>query len=152
MSNEWRRVAAALSNPVRRSVYAQLVLGVTPSAPRLDRVLADLRGAGLISADNAVIDSAFADLLTAEAPVTRTGIERFIRDGRIEQYPSRPADRLSVLEWAASQLPADQSLSEAAVNEILAGLVDDVASLRRYLVDAGLVERDADGREYRRKR
>ena len=44
-SSSMRRVAAALSNPVRRAVYAQLVLGVTPSAPRLDRVLADLRGA-----------------------------------------------------------------------------------------------------------
>jgi hypothetical protein len=150
VSNEWRRVAAALSNPVRRSVYAQLILGVAPSAPRLDRVLADLRGAGLISAENNVIDSVFADLLAADAPVTRTGVERFIRDGRLEQYPSRPDDRAMVLEWAASHIPADDAVSESAINEILAPLVDDVASLRRYLVDAGLLERDADGTAYRR--
>jgi hypothetical protein len=142
--NEWRRVVAALARPDRRRAYAALVLGLPVED---DRALSDLRAAGLID-DGGVIEEAFAALLADNAPVARTGIDRFVSGGRITQYPAKPSDRAAVLEWAAHQVLTNERVDEATITERLAALSDDPASLRRYLVDAGLIERSADGRSY----
>ena len=149
MSNEWRRVAAALARDDRRRAYAAVVLRADSGLPpvKLARALADLRAVGLV--DDSGATSVFSDLLAASAPVTRTGIERWMRDGRIEQYPAKPSDRRELYEWVAARLPAGV-LTEAEVNELLEALVDDYASLRRYLVDEGLLRRSADGASYER--
>jgi hypothetical protein len=155
MADDWRRIVATLADPVRRQVYAGIVLGVPIglAQKKRDNAIAALEAAGLIVAttdDYAVIDSAFTDLLAASPAVTRTGIDRFVRDGRIEQYPVRADDRLALLGWARDRaFPDGGELTEQALNQRLAELTADVASLRRYLVDAGLVSRDADGRRYR---
>lgn len=46
-------------------------------------------------------------------------------------------------------LPADRSLTEPEVNTALADVADDVAAVRRFLVEEGRLTRDA-GRDYRR--
>jgi hypothetical protein len=77
-------------------------------------------------------------------------VDRFLRDGRIAQYPARPDDRAELLRWVVAQVIAtDETLGERELNSRLALLVDDFATLRRYVVDAGLLRRDADGRAYR---
>ncbi|TBN58025.1 DUF2087 domain-containing protein [Glaciihabitans arcticus] len=155
MSNEWRRVVAALANAERRTVYAALVVGATPDIPaqRLEKALAALADAGLVSRSTdgtpTVIEGVFAELLAAEPEVRRDGVDRFIRDGRIEQYPAKPAQRREILEWAVATLPPGDH-TEAALNQALCLLVDDFASLRRYLVDESLLERTPDGSSYRR--
>jgi hypothetical protein len=154
MAEDWRRVVASLADPTRRLVYASLITDVAVDIPpkKRDKALAALSAAGLIVASGdgyAVSETVFADLLAQAPAVTRTGIERFIRDGRIEQYPARPTDRDEVLAWAAAQaLEPGDVLTERALNERLLAMTDDVASLRRYLVDAGLVIRDAAGAVY----
>ena len=154
MADEWRRVAATLDDPVRRQVYASVVLGVPVDLPtkKLDKALAALVAAGLIVAESekfVVVEDAFGALLAASPAVTRTGVDRFVRDGRIIQYPVRADDRLEVLTWARDRaLPDASELSERQLGERLAELTSDIAALRRYLVDAGLVVRDADGRRY----
>lgn len=156
MTNEWRRAVAALANPATRRVFAAIVLNQQPDAsgPRLERALVALRNSGLVATlddgSTVAIDDAFARLLAENAPVTRHGIERFVADGRIESFPSRPADRLEVLEWAARQVPDGASLTERELTELLGTLADDAVTLRRYLVDAGLLSRTADGSAYRR--
>ena len=149
MSNEWRRIVAALDNPGRRAVYAELVLGVTglPTTKRT-KAIAALQHAGLVDEEGKAIPDVFARLLAEHPPVTRTGIDRWVVDGRIQHYPAKPADRHEVLEWVVAQLTPG-SYSEAEITEQLAVFTSDVASLRRYLVDAGLIERDADGSVYR---
>ena len=157
MTNEWRRVVAALANEERRRVFAGLVLGVEVDVPpaRHTKALAALADAGLVTlhpaGDATLNDGAFADLLALEPEIRREGVERFIRDGRIEQYPAKPALRAELLEWAAARvLQPGEELDERALNERLEGIADDVASIRRYLVDAGLIDRAADGSSYRR--
>jgi len=156
MADDWRRIIATLADPVRRQVYAGVILDVPVDVPRRKRekALAALVAAGLLteSGDRFVAaDDAFVALLAASPVVTRAGIDRFVRDDRIEQYPVRADDRLELLAWARDQaLPDTAELSEQSLNERLAELTTDVAALRRYLVDAGLVARDADGRRYRR--
>ena len=85
MSNEWRRVAAALSDPERREAYARAVLGQEIATGRRGAKLADdLRDAGLIDSRGRVTE-VFAELLAEKPAVTRVGVDRWIRDGRIEQ-------------------------------------------------------------------
>ena len=144
-------MVAALADPGRRAVYAGLVLGTDDGIPGKQRAkaLASLQSAGLIAADGTVNADAFKNLLALEPAVTRTGIDRFIKDGRIETYPARPTDRAEILEWAAAQvLRPGETISEKEISERLESIVKDFVSLRRYLVDAGLVTRDADGTAY----
>jgi hypothetical protein len=48
-----------------------------------------------------------------------------------------------VLEWAAAQVEPGRAFSEREINVVLGELHDDHVTLRRLLVDAGLLERAA---------
>lgn len=79
---------------------------------------------------------------------TRRLIGRFVRNGRIEQIPARMSRRRAVLEWLVLDFEAGRAYSEAMVNLIIGQRHPDVAALRRYLVDEGLMARA--GGSYRR--
>ena len=70
-----------------------------------------------------VVDDAFTTLFAAAPAVTRTGVDRFVRDGRITQYPVRADDRLKLLTWARDRaLPDSAELSDRDLGERLADL------------------------------
>lgn len=48
-----------------------------------------------------------------------------------------------VLEYVAGRFEPDRQYAEPEVNELLKSLHDDHVSLRRYLVDEGLLDREA---------
>lgn len=73
----------------------------------------------------------------------------FDADGRLTVMPAKPARRQLVLAHIAEQLPVGVELDEFAVNNLLRAIDDDVAQLRRSLINAGLLERPEPGR-YRR--
>jgi hypothetical protein len=50
-----------------------------------EKALAALNAAGLLIPDRHVAPDAFTALLAASPAITRTGADRFVRDGRIEQ-------------------------------------------------------------------
>jgi len=80
-------------------------------------------------------------------------VRRFLVRGEdtIDRYPRRLSDRRLLLEWIVERtFDADDDLSESEVNVRLLRYSDDVAVLRRYLVDFELLERAADGTSYRR--
>ena len=144
MSNEWRRVVAALADEKRRTEYARAVLGLPLENAKAARAL---REAGVLDERDSPTE-VFARLLAEHPAETKQGIDRWVRDGRIDHYPARPTERLELLQWVADRLPRGE-FSEKQIGELLVAYVDDVAALRRYLVDAGLVERAADGSSYR---
>jgi biotin operon repressor len=72
----------------------------------------------------------------------KTGIDRFIRDGKLVTYPSRPDDQLLVLQHLAELFEINCNYTEKAVNEILEVIHPDFASLRRYLFDKGFFDRE----------
>ncbi|MFH6780105.1 DUF2087 domain-containing protein, partial [Clavibacter michiganensis] len=77
--------------------------------------------------------------------------ERFLRDGRIAQWPAGPADLDDLLRHVVAQvLDPDEVLDERTLAARLLRLTDDHALLRRHLVDAGLVLRTRSGSEYAR--
>ena len=154
-------IAAALAHPQSRTVWARLVLGESVAdavaglpAARAPRALAALRQAGLVrdGPDGEVAGvEVFAGLLRAAAPPVRIGIDRFLRDGRIHTYPASQGERHELFAWVVERaISPGEELDEKAVNARLAAFHDDVAVLRRYLVDAGLLERTRSGSSYAR--
>ncbi len=114
-----------------------------------------LTASGLVRRDGDVLSAdpnIFARALeAAPAPERPTGTDRFFEGGRLAVYPAREADRRAVLLRIVDHLAApDDRLDERTVNDRLAAVTDDVAAMRRYLVDAGLLTRTADGRTYAR--
>lgn len=72
-----------------------------------------------------------------EEPVAR----RFVRGGRLVTIPARRKKRLVVLDWLSQAFEPGRVHSEAIVNVTLRRYHPDHASLRRYLVDEGFMER-----------
>jgi hypothetical protein len=68
----------------------------------------------------------------------------YVKGGKLVQYPALTYQdrRMVILRWLAEKFEPDRSYSEPEVNALLAGHSEDHATLRRYLVDAGLVERE----------
>ncbi|HUI69336.1 MAG TPA: metalloregulator ArsR/SmtB family transcription factor [Spirochaetia bacterium] len=69
-------------------------------------------------------------------------------DGRFTGFPSQQKKFLVLLRHAANAFQPGLRYPEAAVNEILLRFSDDTATLRRSLVQFGLMEREGGGGEY----
>jgi hypothetical protein len=68
-------------------------------------------------------------------------LARFFRGDRLETMPRRAKDREAVLAYVAARFEPGRDYPEPEVNSELMAVADDVASLRRYLIDAGLLTR-----------
>jgi DNA-binding transcriptional ArsR family regulator len=83
---------------------------------------------------------AFDGLAADDARVLRG----YVEDGRLTTIPTQEKKRLVVLRWLRDRVFAeDREYPEKEVNQRLALFHPDVASLRRGMVDAGLVSRSA---------
>ena len=87
---------------------------------------------------------------TMEDPAYQARVLRaFVRGDRLASIPARDRKRQVILRFLVGKvLPDAAPLDERDLNMRLAPWHPDVAALRRYLVDAGLVERS--GMTYRR--
>lgn len=87
--------------------------------------------------------------MTGEPLVPRLSFDErqlrtFVRDGRITQMPRQQKKKLALLRHVArSAFEADTTYEEREVNRRLSAFNDDVATLRRLLVDHGFAERHA---------
>lgn len=68
---------------------------------------------------------------------------RFFRGEHLVEIPAARGKRLVVLERLSLEFEPGVRYAEPEVNKILSGFHDDYASLRRYLVDEGLLDRAA---------
>ena len=64
-------------------------------------------------------------------------------DGRLLSIPSRHAKRLVVLDHLAQRFEPGRRYDEVEVNRELRSVHEDVAALRRYLVDEGFLSRES---------
>lgn len=80
-----------------------------------------------------------------DALVHRDAILRAFLDGsgRLVSIPSRHSKRLVVLDYLAQQFEPGERYDEIEVNRRLRAFHDDVAALRRYLVEDGFLDRAA---------
>jgi len=66
----------------------------------------------------------------------------FDADGRLTTIPAKHGKRLVVLDWLAQLFEPGERYPETEVNNRLRSAHDDVAALRRYLVDEGFLSRE----------
>jgi len=72
----------------------------------------------------------------------------FLQGNRIGSMPARQSRRVLLLEEVAQLFEPGVRYVEWQVNHLLGALFDDYVTLRRYLVDEGLLDR-ADGEYWR---
>jgi hypothetical protein len=70
-------------------------------------------------------------------------LRRYFRGGRLTQIPSQLSRRRVVLDRLAQEFDVGSRYTERQVNAILRRFHEDVASLRRFLVDEGFLDRAA---------
>jgi hypothetical protein len=81
--------------------------------------------------------------VTAARPAAEQRIiDTFVKDDRLVVMPSKRSKLLVVLDHIAQRFELGVTYSETEVNAILRGFHDDVAALRRYLVDDELLTRE----------
>ena len=158
-----------LADEKRMRAFAAVALGATTVAEVAERAeltddqaaraLAHLMGVGLVREGETGLEPdlrVFAQAArAASAPRRRPVLEgatpeqenvarNFVtEDGRIRALPAREAKRRLVLGWVANRFKPGRKYGEKEVNGILLGVHDDPASLRRFLVDEGLLAREA---------
>jgi hypothetical protein len=71
-----------------------------------------------------------------------------VKDGRLRLIPRKARLRAAVLNWVVGDFARGRIYTESEVNVVLGRRHDDVATLRRYLVDADLLHRTRSGDAY----
>lgn len=81
---------------------------------------------------------------TGDVPEDAARVLRtFLRGGRLVSIPMQRSKKLVILDRLAQEFDIGVRYSERQVNAILRRFHDDVAALRRYLVDEEFLDRDA---------
>jgi len=69
-------------------------------------------------------------------------LDTFVKDGRLVAIPARAGKRRVILEHIACEFEPGVKFTEKEVNAVLSRFYEeDYVSLRRYLIDTGLMER-----------
>jgi hypothetical protein len=161
-------IVGLLADPARLKVVAALALGAKSieDVARLsglalkDVALASRRlaRAGLVHRDGHVLalhvdQFGAAARAAAEAapppeplsadPAEDAVLSAFVRDGRLVSIPAQHSKRVVVLQHLVRIFEPGVRYPEREVNALLAVWHPDVAALRRYLVDEGLLTREA---------
>lgn len=69
-------------------------------------------------------------------------------EGRLKTFAVKEKSKLAVLRHIAQRFAATRIYSEKEINEILKEIYDDYVMLRRYLIEYGFIDREADGSRY----
>ncbi|GGT61685.1 DUF2087 domain-containing protein [Streptomyces purpureus] len=164
-----RDLVGLLAQTDRRAAYAALALGATTVAEVAERAglrqpaaavalqkLAD----GKVAAFDAerrtytLLDDTFRLAVQAEVRVSGRGggdgAGSYFRRGRLTSIPGKAEVRGRVLAVVADSFEPGVTYSEAKVNAICGEWLDDWVSLRRALVDEGLLRRNGAGTTYER--
>ena len=161
------RLVGLLAEPERRRVVAALILAAADveqlvattglETREVVDALERLMAAGLVevggSGDYVVLEEAFKAAARTSPrrdvpPSTGDVVERSIVDGKLVHLPRKRSKRMLVLDRLAQRFEPGRHYSEREVNRTLRPFDDDVATLRRYLVDEGFLDR-ADGSYWR---
>ncbi|XXZ47461.1 DUF2087 domain-containing protein (plasmid) [Streptomyces cavourensis] len=160
-----RDLVGLLAQEDRRSAYAALVLGaftVTEVAERTGlrstaaaMALQKLTEGRIASHDPdqgtySLIDETFRLAVREEVRLTGRdggdGAGAYFRKGRLASIPGNAKIRNRVLTVVAESFEKGATYDEPKVNAICGGWLDDWVSLRRALVDEGLLTRDSTAR------
>lgn len=166
------RIVGVLAAPERLRVFAAILMGAASpaeiaSSVGLDtrvvgRALARLTEVGLITLDGDAyratpenlgalardLGDRIEDDVPDAPPEVASVVRKFMRKGRLVSIPTTRSKRRVILDFLAQRFDPGVRYQEKEVNAILREYHDDVASLRRYLVDERFLER-ASGEYWR---
>jgi hypothetical protein len=163
---EAARLFGVIADPDRLKVVSALVLGswsvadleVSTALDRktIEHAIARLVAGDLVEKDRAGYRLKIEELRAAaraaaderrlrEAGPAGAGevVARFIKGGRLVAMPTVKNKRYAVLDHIVQSFEPGRRYPERTVNEILRAYSDDYVTIRRYLVDEGLLDRDA---------
>ncbi len=138
----------------------QLVESCSLSSRSVLEAVGALRSAGIVTSENGVhhLDAALLRSMAVELedpalpmdPVIGYGmtdeerdvLARYFEGRTLASVPTSRAKRLIVLERLALEFDIGQKYPEREVNSILGGFHPDWSTLRRHLVDEGMLDRD----------
>jgi len=163
-----RTIVGLLADPARLKVVAALALGAgtieevsaASGLPLKDVALAARRlaRAGLVHRDGHVLalhvdrfgaaaraaaESAPPPEPLSDDPAEDAVLSAFVRNGRLVSIPAQYTKRRVVLEHLVRVFEPGVRYPEREVNALLGVWHADVAALRRYLIDEGLLAREA---------
>jgi hypothetical protein len=118
-----------------------------------------LRGTGLAPALIKAVETGQVtpwgsiDLIRMAKPLrSQAGVGRWLDPGgRLARWPTKRSDQLLALQYLVGKFESGRSYTEAEVNDVLKHwhTFSDWPLLRRELYEAGLIDRNRDGSEYR---
>jgi hypothetical protein len=135
-------VASAAGLPLKDVALAARRLG-RAGLVRRDGHRLELLGDRFQAAARAAAASAPAAEPLSDDPAEDAVLSAFVRDGRLTSIPAQHSKRLVVLGHLVRVFEPGVRYPEREVNALLAVWHPDVAALRRYLVDEGLLSREA---------
>jgi hypothetical protein len=123
-------------------------LGIVTATPRAQSISYKLDHAALRDATDVATAAATLDdgqpsaaLPTAERERARV-LRDFFDGERLKQIPAQRKKRVIILEHLLTRFEPGRDYPERAVNDLLRSAHDDVATLRRELVDYGFLNRE----------
>lgn len=137
---EVRSATGLDARTVHRELDRLVAAGVIGAGPdgRFGARVEDLAAAARELAKAAAAQPSREPPITPEEKVRRA----FFKDGRLTSIPAQRSKRLVILDVLAQEFEPGRRYPEREVNRRLRGWNDDVAALRRYLVDEGFMQRD----------
>ena len=135
-------VAAASGLPLKDVALAARRLSRAGLVHREGHALS-LRTEQFGGAARAAAEAAPAPAPLSDDPAEDAVLSSFVRDGRLVSIPTQHSKRRVVLEHLVRVFDVGVRYPERQVNALLAVWHPDVAALRRYLVDEGLLTREA---------
>lgn len=145
-------LVSALADPDRLRFFARVGAAADglPAEPASAKLAKRLVDAGLLTEAGGryrVVPEVFREAL-AKAPADP--LDALFRHGRLVSIPHSGRRRQLLLAHLAERFEPGRLYTEQDVREKLTMVHDDHATLRRYLVDEGLLQRSNDGGAYGR--
>lgn len=75
-------------------------------------------------------------------------LKNYIVNDKIINIPRSEKKKIVILQWIVRKFQRNNRYTEKEVNDIIKSMHEDFASLRRYLIQYGFMNRDDDGSSY----
>jgi len=91
-----------------------------------------------------MVDERYAITETENERIVRT----YLKDGKLTTLPRKEKRKIIVLRYISRKFKNNERYTEKQVNEILKEIHDDYATIRRYLIEYGFLQRSNDCSSY----
>ncbi|UOE94616.1 DUF2087 domain-containing protein [Alkalihalobacillus sp. LMS39] len=93
-----------------------------------------------------MIDERYATTETEEEKILSSYLDQ---EGKVKQFPSKEKRKIVILKYVlAHHFEPNKQYTEKEVNAIIQSVYDDFATMRRYFIEYGFLDRSKDGSAY----